>query len=89
MLGPKGVCNGLPVDYIAPPKGRTLLMVAATSGYVEVARALIEEFGADPNRQTKSKLETALHLAAYYGQLTIVKLLLSLPTPADCTVHSH
>jgi ankyrin repeat protein len=38
------------------------------------------------NSQTKSKSETALHLAAYYGQLSVVKLFLSLPQPADCTL---
>jgi hypothetical protein len=86
MLGPGGDCHGMPVDYVAPPKGRTLLMAAAVAGYVEIAELLILEFGADVNVQTKSKLETALHLAAYYGQLEVVKLLLSVPEPADCTL---
>ena len=50
-----GLCHGYPMNYIAPPKGRTLLMVAAVSGYIEVARTLLEEFGANVNTQVRGR----------------------------------
>ena len=77
LLGKSGNCNGLSINFVAPPKGRTLLMAAAEGGFVDVARVLIEEFGANVNAQTKQKGETALHLSAYRGHLRMVKLLLS------------
>jgi hypothetical protein len=77
LLGRNGNCNKLPIDFVAPPKGRTLLMTAALQGHTGIARLLIEEFNANVNAQTKQKGETALHVSAYRGQLSMVKLLLT------------
>lgn len=78
-----------PVDYGLPPKGRTLLMAAASKGLTDVARVLIEECGADPNVQTKGKGESSLHLAAYFGFPAVVELLLSCAlAPRLCTSHT-
>ena len=77
LLGRTGNCSSLPINFVAPPKGRTLLMAAALKGHVGIARLLIEEFNANVDAQTKQKGETALHLSAYRGQLSMVKLLLT------------
>lgn len=77
LLGRNGNCSTLPIDFVAPPKGRTLLMTAALQGHVGIARLLVEEFNANVNAQTKQKGETALHLSAYRGQLSMVQFLLT------------
>lgn len=77
LLRRGGNCSNLPIDFVAPPKGRTLLMTAALQGHVGIARLLVEEFNANVNAQTKEKGETALHLSAYRGQLSMVKFLLT------------
>jgi len=77
LLGRTGNCSSLPINFVAPPKGRTLLMAAALKGHVGIARVLIAEFNANVDAQTKQKGETALHLSAYRGQLSMVKLLLT------------
>lgn len=77
LLGRSGNCSNLPINFVAPPKGRTLLMAAALKGHLGIARLLIEEFNANVDAQTKQKGETALHLSAYRGQLSMVKLLLT------------
>jgi hypothetical protein len=46
-----------------PPKGRTMLMVAAIQGRVGCAEGMLMELGADPDVATVGKRETALHLA--------------------------
>ena len=33
LLGKSGNCNGLSINFVAPPKGRTLLMAAAEGGF--------------------------------------------------------
>lgn len=63
------------VDY-ENAHGRTSLMYAAIKGFVKVADCLLEN-KADPNRSssiTKDGL-TALHLAAFYGQESILERL--------------
>ena len=59
-----------------PPKGRTMLMVAAMQGKLGCVQLLLEEMGADPDVATASKRETALHLAAFGGHYEVVSALL-------------
>ena len=55
--------------------GRTSLYIAARSGFYDTTRALLEA-GA-PVNQRQLDGSTPLHGAAYYGQIPVVKLLLS------------
>ena len=68
------------IDHASGEKeeGKTALMVAASSGYSDTVRMLLEEFGADP---TKTNLfgKPVLLLAAEAGQADVVKILLSNP----------
>ncbi|GMI33400.1 hypothetical protein TrCOL_g5359 [Triparma columacea] len=57
-------------------KGRSLLMLCAIHNKPQTLDYLGTYF--DINYRTKSKMETALHLAAYYGRGVMVKKLLSL-----------
>lgn len=54
--------------------GETTLHKVAETGYIEVARLLLE-YGADLTAKT-SEGWTAIHLAAYYGMTGIIELLL-------------
>ena len=63
------------VNDLYPPKGRTMLMLAAIHGRHMAAAALVE-LKAFVDMQTKQKRETALHLAAYHGHEEVVKVLL-------------
>lgn len=66
-------------------RGRTALYIAARSGFYDTARALLEK-GA-PVNQVQNDGSTALHGAAYYGQVVIVQLLLS--HGADPTIKNN
>eukprot|EP00520_Triparma_pacifica_P001360 CAMPEP_0118646974 /NCGR_PEP_ID=MMETSP0785-20121206/8357_1 /TAXON_ID=91992 /ORGANISM="Bolidomonas pacifica, Strain CCMP 1866" /LENGTH=518 /DNA_ID=CAMNT_0006539033 /DNA_START=92 /DNA_END=1644 /DNA_ORIENTATION=- len=57
-------------------KGRSLLMLCAIHGRTQILAHLGPYF--EVNYRTKSKLETALHLSAYYGRVNMCKELLSL-----------
>lgn len=56
--------------------GRTLLMLAAEEGHMDVARLLVER-GADPNAVDDQE-NTALHCAALAGRVEILTYLLGL-----------
>ena len=55
--------------------GRTSLYIAARSGFYDTTKELLEA-GAPVNQKQKDK-STPLHGAAFYGQVPVVKLLLS------------
>ena len=89
---PRDLCGGGP-QY----KGRTLPMLCAVHGRAGILRHVAEFF--DINVQTKSKAETALHLASYFGRHEQVKHLLDLgarvdlkneygETPVEAAAHS-
>ena len=65
--------------------GRTSLYIAARSGFYDRSRALLKA-GA-PVNQVQRDGSTPLHGAAYYGQVRIVKLLLS--SGADPTIKNR
>lgn len=72
--GVKEVINGntkpVPRDLagVGPEfKGRSLLMLCAIHGSNKIQSYIAEYF--DINYKTKSKMETALHLACYYGRI--------------------
>ena len=56
-------------------------MLCAVHGRVGILKHISEFF--DINVQTKSKAETALHLASYYGHLEMVEHLLGLGARVD------
>eukprot|EP01048_Picozoa_sp_COSAG05_P005134 COSAG05_NODE_297_length_11939_cov_17.362753_7_plen_261_part_00 len=60
------------VDTQFPPKGRTMLMVAALKGRTRCVGELLRRWGADANQQTKQKQETVTQppfCAAGFGVL--------------------
>ncbi len=63
------------VDSITNDGGDTLLMMASTAGKVEVAKLMLENFGAAVDA-TNEVGATALHYAAYQGNRKAAKLLL-------------
>lgn len=68
------IAAGSDLDQRDPVGGGSPLIVAATFGRTDVARALIEA-GADVNR-TNNEGSTALHTAAFFCRTDIVKVLL-------------
>ncbi|CAM9371585.1 unnamed protein product [Ectocarpus fasciculatus] len=66
------------VNYPCFHGGETPLMAACTQGHFEVTEFLVKEAGANVNA-TNHRGDTALSLAAFWGRLDCLKLLLSLP----------
>ncbi|CAB1117151.1 unnamed protein product [Ectocarpus sp. CCAP 1310/34] len=66
------------VNYPCFHGGETPLMAACTQGHLAVAEFLVKEAGANVNA-TNHRGDTALSLAAFWGRLDCLKLLLSLP----------
>lgn len=68
-------CLGADINK-ADDYGRTPLHVAASAGYPEMVRFLIE-YGADLHASTKGELQTPLHFAARNEASQCVKILLA------------
>ncbi|CBN80282.1 conserved unknown protein [Ectocarpus siliculosus] len=66
------------VNYPCFHGGETPLMAACTQGHLAVTEFLVKEAGANVNA-TNHRGDTALSLAAFWGRLDCLKLLLSLP----------
>ncbi|CAN0373987.1 unnamed protein product [Pylaiella littoralis] len=77
----KILCGALDaaVNYPSFHGGETPLMVACTQGQLGVAEFLVKEAGAHVNA-VNHRGDTALSLAAFWGKLDCLKLLLSLPS---------
>ena len=63
--------------------GETALFQAATQGFVEVVRFLVEEGKADVDKVNK-KNQTPINIAAFCGHLEVVQFFLGKGT--DCTI---
>ena len=70
------LAQGVDVDFIHKPTGRTPLIQAAISGHCDVAKALIQA-GANVNHQDTAVEFTALMWACCEGHLPLVELLIS------------
>ncbi|CAN0308643.1 unnamed protein product, partial [Ectocarpus sp. 8 AP-2014] len=66
------------VNYPCFHGGETPLMAACTQGHMAVTEFLVKEAGANVNA-TNHRGDTALSLAAFWGRLDCLKLLLSVP----------
>ena len=74
------------VDFGSKSTGVTALVQAATKGFVEVVRFLVEEGKADVDKVNK-KNQTPINMAAYNGHLEVVQFLLG--KGADCTIENQ
>jgi ankyrin repeat protein len=69
--------------HITLPNGAGNLFYAAQNGFADIAELLLKQ-GINPNETRTTDLFSALHIAAYKGNLDVVKLLVEYGTNDNC-----